>query len=84
MVVDVQNDFISGTLPVKNAVEVVPVINELIRNADFNVVTYTLDCHPHNHCSFIENISMRKLSPKSPVNNFFFQEPKHLRANLFT
>ncbi len=76
MIVDVQNDFISGTLSLKNCPsghngeEVVPVINKLIQDAHFNTIAYTLDWHPENHCSFIENISMRKLSDISPVNKF--------------
>ncbi len=73
MIVDVQNDFISGTLALKNcpsghnAEEIIPVINKLIREASFNTIAYTLDWHPENHCSFIENVSMRKLSQDSPV-----------------
>ena len=58
IVVDVQNDFIAddGSLRVKDAKSIVPVINELIQNTNFDVIVYTFDWHPSNHCSFIENI----------------------------
>lgn len=67
VVVDVQNDFISGPLNITNlpahhkGYEVVPVINELIRSVHFDLVIYTYDHHPANHCSFIENIHLRKI-----------------------
>lgn len=75
MIVDVQNDFIDGTLALKNCpakqdgAEVVPCINYMLDNVPFDVIVYTLDWHPADHCSFIENVHMRKLSPNSPVNN---------------
>lgn len=54
IVVDVQNDFCpEGALPVPRGDEVVPIINELVDL--FNVVIFTQDWHPENHCSFIEN-----------------------------
>lgn len=74
VVVDVQNDFINGSLALKNCpakqdgAEVVPVINELIDTVPFDAVAYTLDWHPQDHCSFIDNVNMRKLSDKSPVS----------------
>lgn len=51
--------------------EVVPVINQLIDSVPFDAVAYTLDWHPENHCSFIENINLRRLSANSPVIFFF-------------
>ena len=50
IIVDVQNDFVDGTLAVKNAVRIIPVINFLIPYYD-NVVC-TQDWHPDNHVSF--------------------------------
>ncbi len=70
---DVQNDFIDGSLAIINCAakqdgaEVVPVINEILDTCPFDVVTYTLDWHPKDHCSFHENVGLRKLSSKSPV-----------------
>jgi nicotinamidase-related amidase len=56
VIVDVQNDFIDGTLSLlrceakQDGVEVVPVINQLIDSVPFNVIAYTLDWHPADHC----------------------------------
>jgi nicotinamidase/pyrazinamidase len=52
LVVDVQNDFISGSLPVPNGAEVVPVINKYIEK--FPQRIFSRDMHPANHISFIE------------------------------
>jgi exosome complex component RRP4 len=71
VIVDVQNDFITGTLSLKNcpakheAVEVVPCINQLMDTVAFNVITYTFDWHPANHCSFIENVNLRAIGKNS-------------------
>jgi len=75
--VDVQNDFIDGSLALINCgakqdgAEVVPVINELIDTTPFDVIAYTLDWHPKDHCSFVDNANMRKLHEKSPVTKDF-------------
>ncbi len=53
IVVDVQNDFVSGSLLVPNAAEIVPVVNR-IREA-FATVVFTKDWHPANHGSFAVN-----------------------------
>ena len=51
IVVDVQNDFCpGGALPVDEGHHVVPIINLLLRR--FDLVVFTRDWHPHNHCSF--------------------------------
>ncbi len=50
IVVDYQNDFITGTLQVPRAIEILPRINDLIAKAD-RVIT-TQDWHPRGHCSF--------------------------------
>lgn len=77
LVVDVQNDFIDGTLSLKNCPskhngeEVVPIINNLINQSNFDVIAYTLDWHPENHCSFIENVYNRKVSEKSLISKDF-------------
>ncbi|XP_022100345.1 uncharacterized protein LOC110984445 [Acanthaster planci] len=69
-VVDVQNDFIDGSLALRlcsacqDGLEVVPVINELL-DLTFEVVVYTKDYHPPNHLSFFDNLSQRKLHPSS-------------------
>ncbi len=45
----------------------IPIINELLRKVQFDAVAYTLDWHPENHCSFIENVNYRTISQASPV-----------------
>ncbi len=78
VVVDVQNDFISGTLAIKDCPAgqdgeaVVPIINTLIQQADFDLVVYTLDWHPDNHISFIENVAQRQLHHSSKVSEYYY------------
>ena len=59
IVVDVQNCFIdSGTLPVKNGAEVVPVINQL--STQFLNVVMTQDWHTKEHASFASTYDGKK------------------------
>ena len=73
VIVDVQNDFISGSLAIKNCPagqhgeEVVPPINTLLDTVPFTMHCYSLDWHPQDHISFIDNVKMRKFSPDSKV-----------------
>ena len=59
IIVDVQNDFISGTLALKQGEQVVPPINNLIKNhtnnPNLNCIAYTRDWHHKDHISFYEN-----------------------------
>ncbi|KAK8403722.1 hypothetical protein O3P69_000072 [Scylla paramamosain] len=67
VIVDVQNDFISGSLALYNCPaghhgeEVIPPINRMLDENRFDVVVYSLDWHPDNHVSFIDNVHMRPL-----------------------
>ncbi|KAG1690697.1 Nicotinamidase [Nymphon striatum] len=71
--VDVQNDFISGSLALKNCPacedgeDIVPVINDLISKINFNFHAFSLDWHPKDHISFIDNIKTRKIHSSSKV-----------------
>ncbi|XP_022100337.1 nicotinamidase-like [Acanthaster planci] len=73
IVVDVQNDFVDGSMDLRNSpagqdgAEVLPVINRLLDLA-FDVVVYTKDYHPPDHVSFFKNLNLRKLHPSSHVN----------------
>ncbi len=73
IIVDVQNDFIDGSLALRNCpagqdgYEVIPVINQLIIDVPFSLIVYTQDWHPPNHISFFENLQKRKLSEKNKV-----------------
>lgn len=56
IVVDYQNDFITGTLPVPGAIEILSKINHLIITALSGAALVRSRCwHPEEHCSFIEN-----------------------------
>lgn len=50
LVVDVQNDFITGSLAVPNAVDIIPVINSIIPK--FTTIIYSADSHIKDHPSF--------------------------------
>ncbi|MFM0258123.1 isochorismatase family protein [Paraburkholderia sediminicola] len=50
LVIDVQNDFISGTVAIPDAPAIIPVINELTQH--FSRVVFTQDWHPSEHVSF--------------------------------
>merc|ERR1711981_265546 len=82
LVIDVQNDFITGSLAITNCpakqdgAEVVAPINKLIETCPFDSICYSLDWHPTDHVSFVDNINIKKLDPSSPITN-----PS--KANLF-
>jgi nicotinamidase-related amidase len=65
LIIDVQNDFINGSLALKdcpskhNGGEVVPVINQLLESVKFDVVVYSYDWHPVDHISFFDNLHLR-------------------------
>ncbi|CAF0835368.1 unnamed protein product [Brachionus calyciflorus] len=73
LIVDVQNDFITGTLSLTNCpskhngAEIVPIINNLIDTVPFETIAYSIDWHPADHSSFIENVNNRKLAENSPI-----------------
>ncbi|MPC39525.1 Protein kinase C [Portunus trituberculatus] len=41
--------------------EVIPPVNRILEENRFDVVVYSLDWHPENHVSFIDNVHMRSL-----------------------
>jgi len=75
VVVDVQNDFISGSLAIincpaaQNGEDVVAPINNLIDTVPFDMHCYSLDWHPSDHVSFIDNIHLRELHPDSTLQD---------------
>jgi len=64
LIIDMQNDFISGSLAVPGANEIIPIINDLSVNYGFQTIFRTRDWHPRNHVSFASN---------HPGNNPFTQ-----------
>lgn len=57
LIVDPQNDFITGTLAVEGAKEKMMKLAEYIKDKgfDYDYICVTLDSHPENHVSFKEN-----------------------------
>lgn len=53
LVVDPLNDFITGSLAVPNAIEIIPHINKLVDNKNFDVIVFLQDWHPEDHIGFI-------------------------------
>lgn len=53
IIVDLQNDFCEGgSLAVRGANEMIPLINTLKKDPRFSHVFITQDWHPRNHVSF--------------------------------
>ena len=73
IVIDVQNDFISGSLALRNCPakqegeEVVAVINKLKHDVSFDLVVFSLDWHPVDHCSFASNVKKYPIHESSKV-----------------
>ena len=57
LIVDPQNDFITGSLAVEGAKEKMMKLAEYINgdHPSYDYVCVTMDTHPKNHCSFKEN-----------------------------
>ncbi|XP_078481961.1 nicotinamidase-like [Ciona intestinalis] len=74
VVVDMQNDFLSGSLALKecpaheNGEEIVEVINSLLENSEWDFIAYTQDWHPSDHISFVTNAKKFKQHVDSTVN----------------
>jgi exosome complex component RRP4 len=65
LIVDVQYDFIDGSLALKNCPSqhqgehVIPILNKLLNDVHFDVVVYTQDWHTPDHISFYDNLPLR-------------------------
>lgn len=62
IVVDMQNDFVQadGSLPVAGAEEIIPTINKLVNELEWDFTTFTEDFHPRDHISFAVNSPLKK------------------------
>lgn len=49
--------------------QVIEPINRLLDAVPFDAVFYSLDWHPADHVSFIDNLHLRPLHHESPVSN---------------
>lgn len=54
LIIDYQNDFVSGSLAVEKGSDIAKAIAEELQNGDYDYVITTFDSHPENHCSFTE------------------------------
>ena len=73
IIIDVQNDFISGTLANADptTTDIVLLINQLRSSMD--VVVVSQDWHPHDHCSFVESANDGAtpiVTPAAPYDPF--------------
>lgn len=60
LIVDVQNDFVTGgALEVPEGDQIIPTINKI--SSKFNLVVATKDWHPQEHLSFAENHEGKEL-----------------------
>jgi len=63
LVIDMQNDFITGSLKVEDAEGIVNSIAELTEDDVWNQVIFSQDWHPKDHISFFSNVDSRPLDP---------------------
>ncbi|XP_018051812.1 PREDICTED: uncharacterized protein LOC108689532 isoform X2 [Atta colombica] len=97
LIVDVQNDFITGSLNIKQCAaqhdgsEVIDPINQLLETVPFDAVFYSLDWHPVDHVSFIDNLHLREVDISSNISKeaaqvydtVTFQGPPLLKQRLW-
>lgn len=62
LIVDIQNDFINGSLKVIDGLEIIKDINKV--KDTYNVVILTQDSHPKNHVSFASNNNLPEFTEK--------------------
>ncbi|KAK3100778.1 hypothetical protein FSP39_025191 [Pinctada imbricata] len=73
VIVDVQNDFLEGSLALRNCpagqdgLGVIPAINSVLDTVTFDLVVYTRDWHPQDHISFVDNVKQRPLHSSCKV-----------------
>lgn len=58
IIVDVQEDFVNGSLAVTGARDIIPLIEKELEDDKYDYVIMTMDKHPENHCSFEKNGGM--------------------------
>merc|ERR1719347_1102945 len=63
VVIDMQNDFITGSLAVPGAGELLGPMVEMMQDEVWDQVIFSKDLHPANHISFLSNIGLRELDP---------------------
>ena len=79
IIVDMQNDFVNGTMAVPNATEIISPINNLIKK--FNFVVWTQDWHPSNHISFWENKNKYNIFNNTKYDNVSMYDTVNISLN---
>ena len=76
LIVDPQNDFITGSLAVEGAKEKMMKLADYIKNSGnkYDYICVTMDSHPENHCSFKENGGIWPKHCISDTNGWNFPE----------
>lgn len=80
IIVDLQNDFVSGSLKVKDAETIIPTINQLLQ-LPFDVKVATKDWHPKEHESFYPNHPGKKMGDTLSSGQILW--PTHCVQNSF-
>ncbi len=81
LVIDVQNDFISGSLAVKGAKEIIFDISKIMELKMFDSIIATQDWHPRNHISFASDpLSFNSLERKDSKRKVW---PEHCVAGTY-
>lgn len=79
IVVDVQNDFVTGSLGSKEAEAILPRVNELINSDEFDIKLFTLDTHD---CNYLETTEGTNLPIKHCIKGTWGWEPAFDMSNL--
>ncbi|MBS1572468.1 MAG: bifunctional nicotinamidase/pyrazinamidase [Bacteroidetes bacterium] len=84
IIVDVQNDFCQGgALEVPEANDIIPYINHLSKENEYDQIVLTQDWHPTNHKSFAAN-NNKKIGETITLNGIpQFMWPDHCVQNTF-
>jgi len=63
LVIDMQNDFINGSLPVAGAEDIIDMVEALTKMDIWYQVLWSQDWHPSDHISFFSALGLRQLDP---------------------
>lgn len=80
LIVDPQNDFITGSLAVEGAKERMMKLASYIEQHNYDYVYITLDSHPQDHCSFKDNGGIWPIHCVTETNGW--KIPEYLEKSL--
>jgi nicotinamidase/pyrazinamidase len=67
LIIDIQNDFITGSLAIDHSYSIISKINQI--KTHFDIVILSQDSHPKNHISFASNNNTNIMSSKQLTYN---------------